>query len=70
MPVRTIDPRVAHHRGRVAGYTRVGDTENAELARQDLAQARIVAAARKVAAQLPELSPERLAEVRALLGGA
>lgn len=70
MYVRTIDPDVAHLRGKVAGYARVGDLEAAEGARQELAQARILAAARKVAAQLPELSPERLAEVRALLGGA
>lgn len=69
MYVRTVDPDVAHLRGKVAGYARVGDTENAERCRQDLAEARIVAAARKVAAQLPELSPARLAEVRALLGG-
>lgn len=69
MYARAYDPEVAHHRARVAGYTRVGDTENAERCRQELAQARIVAAARRVAAQLPELSPERLAEVRALLGG-
>lgn len=67
---RRYDPEVTHHRAKVAGYVRVGDKERAEHHRQELADALIVAAAKAVAARLPELPPEKRERVRALLGGA
>jgi hypothetical protein len=49
---------------------RTGDDQAAHHYRQELADARILAAARSVAAKLSELSPEKQDKVRALFGGA
>jgi ribosomal 50S subunit-associated protein YjgA (DUF615 family) len=68
--VRNVDPAVAHHRGKLAGYTAVGDQENAALHRTELHHAKILAAAKAVAARLPELPPQKQEQVRALLAGA
>lgn len=68
---RNVDPEVGKARGKLAVSVREGDEEAATLARQELHEAKIIAAAKKVAAQLPELTPEKREQVRALLlGGA
>lgn len=66
-----VDPDVNHNRAMVMVAAREGDDEALAHYRQELADARIIAAAKKVAAQLPDLPPEKLEVARAiLLGGA
>lgn len=69
---RNIDPDVSRARSAVAvaAHQRRPDAEIAEL-KAELQDAVLFAAARKVAAQLPELSPHKREKLRAiLLGGA
>jgi hypothetical protein len=69
--VRQIDPEVGKARSLVSNAVKSGlDDEIIEEYRQELAEARIIAAAKAVAARLPELPPEKRERVRALLGGA
>jgi len=67
---RNVDPEVAKARSKIAVAVRLGNEEAAEQYRQELTDARILLAAQAVAARLPELSPEKREQVRALLGGA
>lgn len=67
---RNIDPEITKLRGRLGVAIRDGKKDLAERYRQELRDLVITAAAKKVAAQLPDLSPEKREQVRALLGGA
>lgn len=68
---RRVDPEVGHLRSKVAVSVLKGDDDAAARYRKELADARIIAAAKEVAARLPELPPEKLQAARAiLLGGA
>lgn len=67
---RSVDPDVCKVRGRLGVAVREGDDEAADHYRQELHDLNIIAAAKKVAAQLPELSPEKREQIRALLAGA
>lgn len=67
---RLVDPDVGHFRGKIGISVLKGDEEAVEHYRRELADARIIAAAKAVAARLPELPPEKRERVRALLGGA
>jgi hypothetical protein len=70
---RNVDPELGRLRGKLAVSVREGDTEAADLARQELHEANIRAAAKKLAAQLAAkpISPETVERVRAaLFGGA
>jgi DNA-directed RNA polymerase subunit F len=49
---------------------RTGDKENEKKYRQELHDLNVIAAAKRVVAQLPDVSPEKREQVRALLGGA
>jgi S-adenosylmethionine hydrolase len=66
---RRIDPGVGHKRGQLAAAVKNGkpDVEIARL-RHELAEERIVAAAKAVAAALPSLSEEKRARIADLLG--
>lgn len=66
---RQVDPEVGHFRSKIGIASLKGDHEAAEHYRRELADARIIAAAKAVAAKLPELSPEKRERVRALLAG-
>lgn len=67
---RNVPPEIARLRGRLSGAVRRGDEEAARKYRQELRDIVVLAEAKKVAAQLPELTPEKREQVRALLGGA
>lgn len=64
---RTIDPKVAELRARTAGFTRSGNLEAAEQARQQLHAARVEAAAQQIADSLPPLTSEQRARIGVLL---
>lgn len=64
---RNDDHEVRSASGKLGNAILKGDDEAAEQCRQELHEAKIVAAAKRVAAQLPELSPEKRERVRALL---
>lgn len=65
-----IDPEIGRAKALVGVAARTGDKEAERRYRQKLRDLNVIAAAKKVAAQLPELSPEQRERVRALLGGA
>lgn len=67
---RKTDRDVGHHVAMIMVACRTGNQEAAEHHRRELADARIIAAAKAVAAKLPELPPEKREQVRALLGSA
>jgi hypothetical protein len=67
---RNVDPEVGKARGKLGIAVLKGDEQAVEECRQQLHEAKIIAAAKAVAARLPELSPEKREHVRALLGGA
>jgi hypothetical protein len=67
---RNVDPEVGTARGRLGIAVLKGDEQAVADCRQELHEAKIIAAAKAVAARLPELSPEKRDRVRALLGGA
>lgn len=70
---RNIDPEITKTRGRLGVAVREGDKAAAEQYRQELRDLVIIAAAKRVAAQLAErpVSPETIERVRAaLFGGA
>lgn len=66
---RNVDREVGLARSRVAVAVLKGDEQAEKRYRQELADARILAAARAVAARLPELPPEKLERARAILFG-
>lgn len=67
--LRNIHPEVGQARSKLAVAVLKGDQEKAAEYRQELHEAKIVAAAEAVAARLAELSPEKRERVTALLGG-
>lgn len=67
---RQVDPDVGHFRSKIGISALKGDTEAVEHYRRELADARIIAAARAVAAKLPDLPPEKRALVAAIFGRA
>jgi hypothetical protein len=69
--VRTnVDPEVVKVRAKLGTAVREKDAELEDQYRQELHDLNIIVAARRVAARLPELSPEKREQVRALLAGA
>lgn len=69
MPIkRKVDPRVGKNRSQLSNAVKLGkpDVEIARL-RHELAEAKVIAAVRKVAAEIPSLSSESRAEVLDLL---
>lgn len=68
---RNVDRDVAVARGLLAHAVKAGKPDAVlRQYRRELREANIIAAAKKVAARLPELSPEGRARVAMLLGGA
>jgi hypothetical protein len=67
---RDVDPEVGKLRGMLGPATLKGDEQEIERIRGELHQAKILADARRVAARLPELPPEKQELLRALFGGA
>lgn len=64
---RNVDKDVARARGRLAGAVSQGNDELASKARDDLEDAKILAAARTLAAAAPRLSPDRLEQLVSIL---
>lgn len=68
--VRQVDPDVGKARSLISNAVKSGlPDEVVQEYRRELADARILAAAKKVAARLPELPPEKLEKARAILFG-
>lgn len=67
---RNIDPEIGRARALVGVAARTGDKEAEKRYRQELHDLNMMAWAKKVAAGLPELTPEKREQIRALLGGA
>lgn len=67
---RNIDPEIGRAKSLLGVAVRTGNEEAAEQYRQELHDLNIIAVAKRVAAQLPELTPEKREQIRALLGGA
>lgn len=65
-----VDPDVVKVRGKLGTAVREKDAELEEKYRQELHDLNILVAAKRVAAQLPELTPEKREQIRALLAGA
>lgn len=63
----TIDPQVAHHRGRKAIAVRHGRRDMAEDADQKLRAARLAAYIRKLVDEWPPLTNEQRSDLAALL---
>ncbi|MCM4080421.1 hypothetical protein [Paractinoplanes hotanensis] len=66
---RNVDPEVGQARSKLAVAVLRGDEDEADLQRRELHDAKILAAAKAVAAQLPDLPPEKRERVRAILFG-
>jgi hypothetical protein len=69
---RNVDVGVGHYRAKKAAAVRDGRLEDAAQADQDLQDAKLLAAAKALAAAAPALSPdrlERLVDILAPIGG-
>lgn len=67
---RNVDPELVRLRGALAGAVSQGlPADDIARRRAELNEAKILTAARRLAAQLPELSPEKRAYVASMLRG-
>jgi len=67
---RNIDPEIGRVKALLGVAARTGDKEAEKQYRQELHDLNNIAAAKKVVARLPDMTPEKREQVRALLGGA
>lgn len=65
-----VDPDVVKVRAKLGTAVREKNADLEAQYRQELHDLNIIVAAKRVAARLPELTPEKREQIRALLGGA